>query len=74
MTREEFTKRFLGRMLLHLTEAWAIRKSDPSALGLAIEVHAQQIKQLLAEMHDCLTNQPTTQHANGQQPQAQKAK
>lgn len=55
MTREEFTNKFRGRMLLLMTEAWAVRKESPSALGIVMDAHAVEIKRLLMEMYEALS-------------------
>lgn len=52
MSRDEFYKQFQGRMLLFLTEAWAVRKESTTSLGLYMDLHAQRLKLLLKEMYD----------------------
>lgn len=55
MTRDDFYKRFQGRMLLFLADAWAARKGSPADLGLLMDDHARQLKGLLREMYDAAT-------------------
>lgn len=59
MTKDEFTARFRGRLLLFLAEAWSCRKLDPSALGLLMDQHALELKRLMSEMYDALSPQET---------------
>lgn len=54
MNRDEFISRFRGRMLLCLTEAWAVRKAAPSDLGILLEQHNVNCEKLLVEMWSCL--------------------
>ncbi len=58
MTKEEFKSKFRGRHLLFLTDAWACRKAGPAELGLLMDLHAIQLKQLLDEMFDALVPDP----------------
>lgn len=55
ITREEFQLRFRGRMLVFLTEAWAVRQLQPSQLGLVMDKHARELRGLLNEVYDALT-------------------
>ncbi len=64
MTRDEFHRRFQGRMLVLLTEAWACRKSQPSELGMLMDNHARQLRELRNEMYDALV--PPLAATNGQ--------
>ena len=50
MTLEQFKARYRGRMLLHLTEAWACRKAAPSDLGFLVDQHSAQLDRLLEAM------------------------
>lgn len=71
MTREQFTAKWRGRMLLFLTEAWAARKEKPSELGQLLDQHAQQLKEVLHGMYEDLQPKPEPpKTANGtNQPQ-----
>lgn len=55
MTREEFRAKFRGRMLIFLTDSWAVRKEAPTAMGLVMDQHLQAARNLLDEMFDSLT-------------------
>jgi hypothetical protein len=74
MTRDEFNRRFQGRMLLHLTEAWSVRKLPPSDLGMFMDDHARQLRQLLGEMYDALAPEPPPPRVNGHPQAAARAK
>ena len=66
MSKDEFISRFRGKLLLFMTEAWACRKEDPSALGLLIDRHNLDLKRLAGEMYDCLCPPPAPKApANG---------
>jgi hypothetical protein len=65
VTREEFHARFRGRLLLYLTEAWAVRRSPPSELGSLMDAHVVQLKALLNEMYDVLVLPPAAPAVNG---------
>lgn len=51
MTRQEFVEKYRGRLLVHLAEAWAVRRESPSQIGLIIDGHHRQIKELLADIY-----------------------
>lgn len=55
MTREEFRAKFRGRMLIFLTDSWAVRREVPSAMGLVMDRHLLEVRNLLDEMFDSLT-------------------
>jgi hypothetical protein len=55
---EDFEAQFRGRMLLFVTEAWAIRQEKPSALGQALEEHHLQARRLLREVYTTLVPTP----------------
>ena len=54
MTRDEFKRKFQGRFLLFLTEAWMVRKESPSSLGMVMDDHARSLRGLLDEVYDAL--------------------
>lgn len=58
MTRDEFYRKFQGRMLLFMAEAWAVRKEKADSLGLVMDQHAHSLKELMREMYDAM--QPET--------------
>lgn len=66
-SREDYRQKFRGRFLLFLTEAWAVRKEAPSALGLTMDAHALALKQLMDEVYDYLIPPapPSNGKANG---------
>lgn len=77
MTEAEFTTKYRPRLLLFLTEAWAIRKEPPTELGQCIDLHAAQLKQLMREMYADLTpplktEAPKPEARNGVAPTARK--
>ena len=39
MTQEQFIAKFRGRMLLFVSEAWAIRKENTTSLGMLMDGH-----------------------------------
>lgn len=61
MTKDEFARKFRGRMLLFLTEAWACRKDAPSALGMTLDQHTLSLRGLMDEMYDTLTKVESVQ-------------
>jgi len=54
MSKDEFCRAFRGRLLLHLTESYAARRSSPSELGLLIDKHHQDCQRMLCEIYDVL--------------------
>jgi len=54
MNREDFVRRFRGRLLVYLVEAWACRKEQPSDLGRLMDEQCVQLKNLLQEMYDAV--------------------
>ncbi len=65
MTRPEFIERFRGRMLLYMTEAWAVRHNPPSELGTKVDAHFHDLGKMLGEMWDCLQNPQPVKPLNG---------
>ena len=56
MTREEYHEKFRGRFLLFLVEVWEARKEPPSALGMLLDKHSQELMKLLNETYDSIAH------------------
>lgn len=54
MTYEEFEAKFRGRLLVILTEAWAVRKMAPSDVGMFMDKHYIEIRQALRDIYNSL--------------------
>jgi len=54
ISKDEFVRRFQGRMLLFVTEAWCIRRDDRRNLAETLDVHHLEAKKLLREMYEAL--------------------
>lgn len=54
MTKEEFIQRFRGRMLLFVSEAWAIRRVVSSEAASVMDAHHLEMRRLLDEMYDAM--------------------
>lgn len=68
MTREEFVTKYRPRLLLFVTEAWAVRREDARTLALALDGHHQDLRRLLGEMWADFNPPPEpAKAANGQQ-------
>lgn len=50
MTREEFAAKYRARLLLFITEAWAVRQQPPSHLGLTLDRHYSEVRKLLGDI------------------------
>ena len=59
MTREEFHRKFCGRFLVFMADAWACRKQDPSSLGMLMDEHARMLRALLNDVYDTLHKDET---------------
>lgn len=70
LTREEFILRFRGRLLVFMSEAWAVRRENPSALGLVLDKHSMDAKELLAEIYEALVPGGQNLAGNGIPPPA----
>ena len=55
MTQEQFIAKFRGRMLLFVSEAWAIRKENTTSLGMLMDGHNIEALRLMNEMYESLT-------------------
>lgn len=58
MNEDEFIRKYRGRFLLFLTEAWSCRKMAPSDLGLLVDAHSLTIEALLRDIHKKHIAQP----------------
>lgn len=67
MNKDDFVAKFRGRLLLFITEAWAVRKESPQSLGLLMDDHARQLKMLLNEMFDSM-HQPAKNGTPNKEP------
>ncbi len=63
MTKEESWNRWRGRFLLFMTEAWACRKAEPSALGLLCDQHLVTAQRLHDAIFETITKPPASNEA-----------
>ncbi len=54
MTLPQFIAKYRAKLLLIATDAWAIRREQPSDVGMALDRHLASIKGTLKEMYDDL--------------------
>jgi hypothetical protein len=73
VSKDEFTRRFRGELLLLLTEAWAVRNEGRASLAALLEQHHIRCREMLKDMYDALV--PATEAKapqNGAATQARK--
>lgn len=64
-TREQFQREFQGRFLLFLTDAWNARHQRPSELGMVMDRHAVQLRELLGDVFNFFQPDAPKPAANG---------
>lgn len=58
MTRDDFVAKYRPRLLLFIAEAWAVRREDTRTLGLVMDNHHRELRQLLAELWSDFNPEP----------------